>query len=106
MTKKAMIKYVAYLLLFAIQFAAVPFHQVFHKHQSSKTTQKAGFTVLKNFEKACCTPFDGIFGTAEPSQPAFLKLSFIRILYIDPISHCTFTSLIQSSNKAPPVVIA
>jgi hypothetical protein len=105
MTKKAMIKYVAYLLLFAIQFAAVPFHQVFHKHQSSKTNQKASLTVLKNFEKACCTPFDGIFGTTDPSQLTFSKLNFVRILYIDPISHCAFTSLIQSSNKAPPVAI-
>ncbi|MEJ7558417.1 MAG: hypothetical protein WKF66_08935 [Pedobacter sp.] len=105
MKKKAVIKYVAYLLLFAIQFAAVPFHQVFHKHKAS-TFNKSGLTSLKNFEKACCKPFDGIFGTTEPAELESSKLSFVRVIYLEPTSQFTFSRFVQSANKAPPVVIA
>jgi hypothetical protein len=106
MKKKAVIKYVAYLLLFAMQFAAVPFHQVFHKHKVSQKPHKSGLTSFKNYEKACCKPFDGIFGTTEPAKLESWKLSFVRVIYIEPTNQFTFSRFVQSSNKAPPVVIA
>lgn len=106
MMRRPLIKYVAYLLLFAIQFAAVPFHQIFHKHHTTSCHDKTGITSLKEYEKACCKPFDGIFGTDKVSKVISLELSSVVFFYMEYNSPVFSAQFFQFSNKAPPVAIA
>lgn len=106
MNRKSLIRSVAYLLLFAMQFAAVPFHQVFHKHNPTSSHDHAGTTSFKTFEKACCHPFDGIFGTCESSHVESGELNFVLFHYAEYSGRIYANQVSQFANKAPPVAIA
>lgn len=104
MKRRAIYKYISYLLLVAMVYASVPFHQLCHTHvDSGKVTATLQ---LKKFEKPCCQVFDGITGDINTyqhtyaSSPDFGEIDFsiVSLYFSSPFSHFT--------NKAPPVAIA
>lgn len=100
---KGLYRVVAFVLLFAIQGAILPFYQILHKHHLSVSTGKHGESILKKYEKPCCHSFEV---TLEAELPAFVSFTFERpsfALYLD-YTNQEFTNLFTSfSNKAPPV---
>ncbi len=104
MNKKITLKYVAYLLLFAMVFAAVPVHQLFHKHtDAGKVTSLAH---VKKHEKPCCKIFDGVNGDINTYQPEYKSTPDFGAVNFSIIALYFSTPFFHFSNKAPPVAIA
>jgi hypothetical protein len=101
MRKGLFIKHVSLLLLTAMLFAVVPFHQIFHKHNfstdSSKTVQ------LKKVEKPCCKSFEGLFGTTVTPQLSATIQQPVSTVYLVNYFAYFIKPLFDLPNKAPPV---
>lgn len=105
MKEKGLFKVVAFVLLFAIQWAILPLSQVFHKHHASVGIEKQGHVVLKKYEKPCCHAFEV---TLLAEVPTFFKFSFElpAFAWYSGYSSPAFSNqFVSFSNKAPPVKI-
>lgn len=85
--------------------AAVPVHQLFHKHNVGAKTSATELQ-LNKFEKPCCKVFEGVSGDIVITQPEFkdqpLFGELVASYFQDHISGPFF----YFSNKAPPVKAA
>lgn len=101
MRKRILIRHISFLLLTALLFAIVPFHQIFHKHNFSTETSKT--VQLKKTEKSCCSVHEALFGTTVSPQHFATAHQPVSTVY-----HLSYFSyfikpLFELSNKAPPV---
>lgn len=101
MRKGLFIKHVSLLLLTAMLFAVVPFHQIFHKHNSSTETEKT--VQLKKTEKPCCKPFQGLLGKTVAHQPSTTVDQPVSTVYCVNYFAYFIKPLFNLANKAPPV---
>ncbi|MGF1925226.1 MAG: hypothetical protein ACQUHE_13700 [Bacteroidia bacterium] len=102
MKKRGLYKLVAFVLLFAVQLAILPFYQIFHKHHTAKTT-KHGQTVVQKYEKPCCHGFEV---TLEADLQASFTFSFeqaVAATYSDYSNPEFSNQFFNLTNKAPPV---
>ena len=104
MNRKIIIRHVSYLLLLAMTFASVPFHQLLHKHKNAPAFSKD--LQVKKTEKPCCKIFDGITGDVLVSAVEYKTDAFSCILPTSNYSRIFSIPFFQFSNKAPPVVLA
>jgi hypothetical protein len=104
MKKKAILKHVACLLLFAMVAAVVPFHQLLHKH--TDPGKATSLVHVKKFEKPCCKLFDGVNGDVSLYQPEYKSTPDFGAVSFSIIALYFSTPFFHFSNKAPPVVIA
>jgi hypothetical protein len=101
MRKGLFIKNVSLLLLTAMLFAVVPFHQIFHKHNFS--TDSAKTVQLKKTEKPCCKSFEALFGTTVTPQPSATVHQPVSTIYCANYFAYFIKPLLNLANKAPPV---
>jgi len=106
MKKKRLFKYVAYLLLVAVQFAVVPFHQIFHDHKVTDLRGQHTGSLVKKYEKPCCKPFETLFGTKVNAVLQTSIYEYVTTVFSGYISVHISTPFFHFSNKAPPVKIA
>jgi hypothetical protein len=101
MKKGLIIKHVSLLLLTAMLFAVVPFHQIFHKHNFSTETAKT--VQLKKTEKPCCKSFEALFGTTVTLQPLGKLQQPVSTIYQVTYFAYFIKPLFDLPNKAPPL---
>jgi acyl-CoA thioesterase len=101
MHNRLLIKHISFLLLIAMLFAVVPFHQIFHKHHFSTDTSKT--VQVKKTEKPCCKPFEGLFGTTTAPQPLTTVYQTVSTVYLVSYFSYFIKPLFDLANKAPPV---
>jgi hypothetical protein len=104
MHNRLLIKHISFLLLIAMLFAVVPFHQIFHKHHFS--TDKAKTVQVKKTEKPCCKSFESLFGTTPSPAPVAVVCQTVSTIYLLNYFSYFIKPLFQLANKAPPVSIA
>jgi hypothetical protein len=102
MRKGLLIKHVSLMLLIAVIFAIVPFHQIFHKHQVSADSATV---LVKKSEKPCCKTFEGLFGDTSTPQSSFTVYRTVSTIYQVSYFAYFIKPLFDLANKAPPVSI-